>query len=104
MPEYAMDSLPDALNGRLQNSPPGGVITAACTREVVRCNGCFLVQFRTSSDLCRRCANPLLPQPPPNLGEAGGPGNGETIPTVSVASSSKRIFRDDPRLRGELTR
>src|SRR5262245_10576283 len=28
-------------------------------REVVRCQECQLVQFRTQSDLCRRCAKPL---------------------------------------------
>ncbi len=105
MPEYTLDSLPDNLNGRLQNSNPSGVITAAGTREVVRCPRCFLVQFRTTSDLCRRCAKPLLPRPHLDWGEAGGPGNGENITTVSVASSTKGdILRDDPRLRGEITR
>ncbi len=35
-------------------------------REVVRCGDCSLVQFRTASDMCRRCAKPLpslLPAP-----------------------------------------
>lgn len=31
-------------------------------REVVRCQSCSLVQFRTVSDLCRRCQKPLSPQ------------------------------------------
>jgi transcriptional regulator with XRE-family HTH domain len=46
------------------------------TREVVRCEHCTLVQFRTSNSLCRRCHKPLeieepirllgpVPVPPP---------------------------------------
>ena len=33
-------------------------------REVVRCEACKLVQFRTASDTCRRCKKSLLPEPP----------------------------------------
>jgi transcriptional regulator with XRE-family HTH domain len=33
-------------------------------REVLRCEGCKLVQFRTASDTCRRCKKSLLPEPP----------------------------------------
>jgi transcriptional regulator with XRE-family HTH domain len=29
------------------------------SREVVRCDHCLLVQFRTTNDLCRRCHAPL---------------------------------------------
>jgi transcriptional regulator with XRE-family HTH domain len=29
------------------------------SREVVRCDDCHLVQFRTSNNLCRRCKTPL---------------------------------------------
>lgn len=32
-------------------------------REVLRCEGCKLVQFRTASDVCRRCKKSLLPEP-----------------------------------------
>jgi transcriptional regulator with XRE-family HTH domain len=32
-------------------------------REVVRCEACKLVQFRTTSDTCRRCKKSLLPEP-----------------------------------------
>lgn len=31
-------------------------------REVIRCQGCQLVQFRTNSGCCRRCARPLSPR------------------------------------------
>ncbi len=33
-------------------------------REVLRCESCKLVQFRTSSDCCRRCKKSLLPEQP----------------------------------------
>jgi transcriptional regulator with XRE-family HTH domain len=33
-------------------------------REVLRCEACKLVQFRTASDSCRRCKKSLLPEPP----------------------------------------
>ena len=35
------------------------VAPAVLPREVVRCQQCQLIQFRTQSDLCRRCAKPL---------------------------------------------
>jgi len=34
------------------------------SREVVRCDHCLLVQFRTSNDLCRRCHAPLDEEEP----------------------------------------
>ena len=33
----------------------------ATEREVLRCESCKLVQYRTSSDICRRCKKSLLP-------------------------------------------
>ncbi len=33
-------------------------------REVLRCESCKLVQYRTASDACRRCKKSLLPEPP----------------------------------------
>ena len=35
------------------------------SREVVRCDHCQMVQFRTLSGLCRRCRNPLEREDPP---------------------------------------
>jgi transcriptional regulator with XRE-family HTH domain len=35
----------------------------AASREVLRCEACKLVQFRTASDTCRRCKKSLLPEP-----------------------------------------
>jgi transcriptional regulator with XRE-family HTH domain len=37
---------------------------AAAEREVVRCIHCTMVQFRTATDICRRCRKSLLPEPP----------------------------------------
>jgi len=37
--------------------------TGIAVREVLRCRQCLLVQFRTASDLCRRCAKPLPSHP-----------------------------------------
>jgi transcriptional regulator with XRE-family HTH domain len=50
------------------------------TREVVRCEHCTLVQYRTSNSLCRRCHKPLDieepiilgPQPVPSLSSVHG--------------------------------
>src|ERR1700749_1743997 len=37
-------------------------------REVLRCEHCSLVQFRTSNSLCRRCHKPLeIEEPEPKL-------------------------------------
>src|ERR1700748_660920 len=36
----------------------------ATDREVLRCESCKLVQFRTSSEICRRCKKSLLPEAP----------------------------------------
>ena len=38
--------------------------TAEAAREVLKCEHCKLVQFRTSSDSCRRCKKSLLPEQP----------------------------------------
>lgn len=42
-------------------------VAVIAARDVVRCQACTLVQFRTQSDLCRRCLKPLpmLLQPEP---------------------------------------
>jgi transcriptional regulator with XRE-family HTH domain len=44
---------------------PGPVsMPQPAAREVVRCEHCKLVQFRTTLDSCRRCRKSLLPEPP----------------------------------------
>ncbi len=39
-------------------------LTAAPQREVIRCEGCKLVQFSTPTNICRRCKKSLLPEQP----------------------------------------
>jgi len=48
------------------------------SREVVRCDHCLLVQFRTSNDLCRRCHASLDEQEPETVAPAAIP---EVAPT-----------------------
>ena len=45
-------------------STPLEITTAEAAREVLKCEHCKLVQFRTSSDSCRRCKKSLLPEMP----------------------------------------
>lgn len=61
--------------GDSQNIPLSTAATDIHAREVVRCRRCLLVQYRTLSDLCRRC-DYLLPSPPrfDPLPANGGPG------------------------------
>src|SRR5712671_2219792 len=47
-------------------------LTPVDSREVVRCDHCFLVQFRTSNDLCRRC-HVSLDEEEPEIVEAPAP-------------------------------
>lgn len=51
------------------------------SREVVRCDRCTLVQFRTTNNLCRRCHTSLDPEEPQ-------PVVAPPVPAVSVPSSS----------------
>ncbi len=37
---------------------------AGTEREVLRCDHCKLVQFRTANDICRKCKKSLLPELP----------------------------------------
>ncbi|HEX3437876.1 MAG TPA: helix-turn-helix transcriptional regulator [Pseudacidobacterium sp.] len=65
-------------------------------REVLRCEHCSLVQFRTSNSLCRRChkpleieePEPLVPQLVPDTPEPGHDGSG-----LEVARAVRDIRR-----------
>ncbi len=74
------------------------------SREVVRCDRCQLVQFRTSSNLCRKCHTSLdaeVPAPaaaepapaPPTNGNGNGHGNsnGHTRLQIALAIRSLRL-------------
>src|SRR5258708_24061068 len=64
------------------------------SREVVRCDHCLLVQFRTSNDLCRRCHASLddeepevvMAPPPPQMMPANGNGRGHLNLATSIRS------------------
>lgn len=63
-------------------------------REVLRCDHCSLVQFRTSNSLCRRCHKPLEQEEPevpaPQLVIAPPPAQDENF-GIDVASAVKMI-------------
>jgi transcriptional regulator with XRE-family HTH domain len=44
---------------RLRTNRMATAMAPVDSREVVRCDDCHLVQFRTSNNLCRRCKTPL---------------------------------------------
>src|SRR6202163_2841921 len=64
------------------------------SREVVRCDHCLLVQFRTTNDLCRRCHASLdedepevvMPPPPPQMMPSNGNGRGHLNLATSIRS------------------
>jgi transcriptional regulator with XRE-family HTH domain len=43
----------------LRTQPMATTLVSVETREVVRCDFCSLVQYRTSNSLCRKCHRPL---------------------------------------------
>src|ERR1700732_417168 len=68
------------------------------SREVVRCDRCQLVQFRTSNDLCRRCHASLdedepevvATPPPPQIMPSNGHGRGHLHLAASIRSMRLR--------------
>ena len=51
----------------LRKRPMATTLVSVETREVLRCDSCFLVQFRTLNSLCRRCHRPLDVEEPAQL-------------------------------------
>jgi transcriptional regulator with XRE-family HTH domain len=66
-------------------------------REVLRCDSCSLVQFRTSNSLCRRCRKPLEidePEPlSPQLVSTSAPGT-EGTEGIDVARAVREVRHD----------
>jgi transcriptional regulator with XRE-family HTH domain len=52
----------------IREQPMAIALVSLETREVVRCEHCTLVQYRTSNSLCRRCHKPLDIEEPIVLG------------------------------------
>jgi len=108
MASYPIGSATASVDRPLQNSNLGDSLTATCQREVMRCRRCQLVQFRTISGLCRRCAEPLAPRPQPTVSPSSSPSaaaNRDSIAAAPAASSpAKNLRRHDPELRNKITR
>lgn len=65
-------------------------------REVVRCEGCKLVQFRSTAATCRRCKKSLLPdlpKPQAVLTLPVEPGAGEAEGGLQVATAVRDLRR-----------
>jgi len=50
----------------LRTRPMATTLVSVETREVVRCDFCSLVQYRTANSLCRKCHRPLDMEEPPH--------------------------------------
>jgi len=93
-PLSAVEMQPQAVEPMLEVSP-----IEVAQREVLRCDSCKLVQFRTASDSCRRCKKSLLPEPPkaqPALSLVAGPAPEakESGPQVASAVRDLRHVRN----------
>lgn len=68
----------------------------ATVREVLKCEHCKLVQFRTAADACRRCKRSLLPEQPqaaPVMALVPTPEAGPKDDTLQVASAVRDLRR-----------
>ena len=81
------------------------------SREVVRCDHCLLVQFRTSNDLCRRCHASLdedepeivAVAPPPQMMPSNGHGRGHLNLAASIRSLRLRSGLSQRQLAGRMS-
>lgn len=69
---------------------PAVVIGTPASREVVRCARCMLVQYRTVSDLCRRCNQPL-PRPQAEIAAAVAEPQPEPTPTFGAIPGVRHL-------------
>jgi len=81
-------------------SPTTASVVQMPPREVIRCEHCALVQYRTSNSMCRRCHKSLdMPEPTPILGPVPVIGTGgkpvppEAEAGLQVATQVKEIRR-----------
>ena len=77
-------------------SVASGLDTVAAEREVLKCEHCKLVQFRTAADTCRRCKKSLLPELPkaaPTLTLVPEPAESEAEGTIQVATAVRDLRR-----------
>src|SRR6266581_9073043 len=77
------------------HNPMATTLAPVDSREVVRCDHCLLVQFRTTNDLCRRCHASLdedepeivIAEPLPQIAPPHGNGRGH----LNLASSIRSL-------------
>jgi len=68
----------------------------AAEREVLKCEHCKLVQFRTAADTCRRCKKSLLPElpkPQTTISLVPAPAATEDDGSIQVASAVRDLRR-----------
>ena len=81
------------------------------SREVVRCDRCLLVQFRTSNDLCRRCHSSLdedepevvSAAPEPQMMPVPGNGRGHLNLAASIRALRLRSGLSQRQLAGRMS-
>ncbi len=83
----------------MEMQPHAALPEPEAQREVLRCDGCKLVQYRTSLEICRRCKKSLLPEPPklqPALSLVAEPSadSKESGPQVAAAVRDLRHVRN----------
>ena len=69
----------------IREQPMATALVSVETREVVRCEHCTLVQYRTSNSLCRKCHRPLDIEEPFVLGPQPVPAAGSFVGGSRVA-------------------
>lgn len=93
----------ETLQG-MQKQNLAAVAVETPMREVIRCSRCFLVQFRTVSQLCRRCSHPLIAKQQPDqeaLLPKPGSMEGSVVPadkSVTDDGSSRSRWRSGEKL------
>jgi transcriptional regulator with XRE-family HTH domain len=73
---------------------PASDVQPVTAREVVRCIHCTMVQFRTATDICRRCRKSLLPEPPkakPVIALVPEPAPTERAGTLQVSAAVRDL-------------
>lgn len=86
-------------DARLWHLPQPGMATTLApvdSREVVRCDRCHLVQFRTTNNLCRKCHTSLdAEEPEPQVAEpaaeAARPENGNGHSHLQLAAAIRTL-------------
>jgi transcriptional regulator with XRE-family HTH domain len=80
----------------LRNQTMATTLISVESREVVRCDFCSLVQYRTSNSLCRKCHRPLdIEEPAPLLPQLvqSQPATAGTDAGLQVAAQVREIRR-----------